>query len=134
MGNQQVLSPDVRTFVARRFEFRFVPVLSDREGAELIRFPVSAIVIPQEVKTDLLANRVKLAALDIPDRVGEEQATKIRQIVSDAFIFAFRRIMFVCALLAVAASACAWVSLSAPSAGFAMSSQPKFAQSRDPKQ
>jgi len=102
-------------------------------GARLER-DLSRVAIPQEIKTDLLANRVKLAALDIPDRVGEEQATKIRQIVSDAFAFAFRRIMFVCALLAVAASACAWVSLSAPSAGFAMSLQPKFAQSRDPKQ
>ncbi len=102
-------------------------------GSRLER-DLSRVAIPQEIKADLLANRVKLAAIDVPRQLGEEQANEIWHIVTDAFLFAFRRIMFLCALLATASSACAWITLSSSSASSATTSQPEFAGSRDPKQ
>ena len=108
-------------------------VLVHSFGSRLER-DLSRVAVPQEIKANLLANRVKLAAIDIPPQLGEGQANEIWHIVTGAFLFAFRRIMFLCALLAAASSACAWISLSSSSAGSATTSQPKFAGSRDPKQ
>ena len=108
-------------------------VLVNSFAARLQR-DLSQVAIPQEIKTDLLGNRVKLAALDIPPQIGEAEANEIRLLVSDAFIFAFRRIMFICALLAVASSACAWLALASSSASSATTSVSEFAAVGDPKQ
>jgi len=108
-------------------------VLVNAFGSRLER-DLSRVTVPQTVKADLLANRVRLAALNIPPQVGHAEVNEIHRAVSDSFIFAFRLVMLICALLAVASSLCSFLALTSPSPSSTRTSSPEFAFARDSKQ
>jgi EmrB/QacA subfamily drug resistance transporter len=54
----------------------------------------------QELKT----NAIRGAAMDMPAGLSPEQSSAVRRTVSDAFLFGFRLIMYLCALLAITSS------------------------------
>ena len=64
----------------------------------------------------LESNVAKLGSLDAPPGVDSQTAAGIRSAVSDAFIFGFRLIVLVCAVLAIASAGVAWRKLPAESA------------------
>jgi EmrB/QacA subfamily drug resistance transporter len=72
---------------------------------------LNLIPIPVEVRQSLNAERLKLAAAEIPGSVSEEMRVNIKQAINDCFIFGFRRVMLVGALLALSGSLLAWLTI-----------------------
>ena len=64
----------------------------------------------------LESNVAKLGSLDAPPGMDSQTAAGIRSAISDAFIFGFRLIVLVCAVLAIASAGVAWRKLPAESA------------------
>jgi len=56
----------------------------------------------------LESNVARLGSLDAPPGVDSRTAAGIRSAISDAFIFGFRLIVLVCAVLSIASAAVAW--------------------------
>ena len=101
---------------------------------ERLQHEIEQISIPQSARSELLANRVKLAALDVPPQLSPQTGQEVRQIVNDSFVFAFRRVLFLCALLAFTSSASAWLAIASATVTPATSSAAAAARLRDPKQ
>jgi len=64
----------------------------------------------------LESNVAKLGSLDAPPGVDSQTAAAIRSAISDAFIFGFRLIVLVCAVLSIASAGVAWRKIPAESA------------------
>ncbi len=70
---------------------------------------LSVLPIPVEVRQALNTERLKLAAAEIPNSLGEEMRVTIKQAVNECFVVGFRRVMLVGAVLALAGSVLAWL-------------------------
>ena len=64
----------------------------------------------------LQSNVSKLGSLDAPPDVDSRTAVTIRSTIAKAFIFGFRLVVLVCAILAIASAAIAWWKIPAESA------------------
>jgi EmrB/QacA subfamily drug resistance transporter len=62
---------------------------------------------PPSIRNQILANRTKLAAVDIPSTLDPQQATEAKAAVANSFLFGFRLIACCCATLALASAATA---------------------------
>jgi predicted MFS family arabinose efflux permease len=56
---------------------------------------------------DLRAQEIKLAGLQVPASADPETSAAIKRMVGEAFVFAFRLVMFICAFLSLASAAIA---------------------------
>ncbi|MGC2194245.1 MAG: MFS transporter, partial [Terriglobales bacterium] len=65
--------------------------------------------VPQHARAEVLSNRTKLAAIEIPSDIGPELAQEVKAAIFTSFIFAFRLVACCCATLAVASAAAATV-------------------------
>ena len=65
---------------------------------------LNAIAIPAEARQQINADRIKLAAMQIPSGINEEMRTALRQTINECFVFGFRRVMLVGTALALASS------------------------------
>ena len=66
------------------------------------------ITLPAGVMQELQANVSKLADLQAPANLDERTKLVIREFIGDAFVFAFRIVMLMCAGLALASAAISW--------------------------
>ena len=64
-----------------------------------------------DARQALNAERLKLAAADIPRSLNEETRVMIKQAINECFVFGFRRVMLVGAALALAGSVLAWLTI-----------------------
>ena len=64
---------------------------------------------PAAVVEAVRSNEIKLAGLPIPADVSPDIRAAIEKSVAEAFVFGFRIVMVICAGLAVASSAAAWI-------------------------
>src|SRR5438132_4339965 len=64
----------------------------------------STITLPAEARQQVNADRIKLAAMQIPSGINEEMRTALRQTINECFVFGFRRVMLVGTALALASS------------------------------
>jgi EmrB/QacA subfamily drug resistance transporter len=65
--------------------------------------------VPIEIRKTLDAQRTRLAAMEIPSNTNEETRPAIKQAVNECFVFGFRRLMLVGAVLALMSSLMAWL-------------------------
>jgi len=72
---------------------------------------LSMISITPEVRQALNAERLKLAAAEIPRSLNEETRVTIKQAINECFVFGFRRVMLVGAVLALSGSLLAWLTI-----------------------
>lgn len=63
--------------------------------------------LPPTARKELLSNRTRLAALDLPSGLDPEQRAHTKTAIDNSFLFAFRLIAFCCAALAIASAATA---------------------------
>jgi MFS family permease len=73
---------------------------------------LNAINIDSTLVRDLQSNRVKLAALQVPANVDSNTAAKVQDGISNAFVFAFRWMMGVCAALSGSSAVVAFLMIS----------------------
>jgi predicted MFS family arabinose efflux permease len=78
----------------------FEPVLESR---------ISALGLPPAVQRGVEEQRQRLAAITVPAQVNAKTANSIRHAVGEAFVAGFRRVMLVCAALALLSALSAWV-------------------------
>ncbi len=69
---------------------------------------LTQLALPRGVLQQVQANEIKLAGLQVPAGVNPGTRTAIEGLVREAFVFGFRVIMLICAVLAVASAAVAW--------------------------
>lgn len=67
------------------------------------------IAVPVEVRLALNAERIKMAAAEIPTSVSPDTRAAIKEAINEGFVFGFRRVMLVGAALALAGSAVSWL-------------------------
>jgi MFS family permease len=67
-----------------------------------------AAVAPQVIEA-IEKQRDKLAAIELPESIDAGDKTSARQAIAEAFVTGFRAIMLICAALALASAASAWV-------------------------
>lgn len=70
-------------------------------------------VIPVELREALDKQRMRLAAMEIPPDTDEQTRIAIKQVVNECFVFGFRRVMLLGAVLAVVSSLMAWLIIRA---------------------
>ena len=69
---------------------------------------LAALKLNDQIVYELQSNVARLGSLDAPAGTNPETAAAIRAAVAEAFVFAFRWIMVLCASLALASAAVAW--------------------------
>jgi EmrB/QacA subfamily drug resistance transporter len=74
------------------------------------------VAMPAEVRSELQSNETKLAALKPPPGVEPATAAAIESSIVASFVFTFRRMMWICAALALASATMAWRFIPAESA------------------
>jgi EmrB/QacA subfamily drug resistance transporter len=73
---------------------------------------LTAIKVDPAIARDLLSNRVKLGALQVPVNVDTYTAAKVQNGIRNAFVYAFRWMVAICAALAAASAAVALLLIS----------------------
>jgi EmrB/QacA subfamily drug resistance transporter len=76
---------------------------------------LATIAIPPSILHAIQSNEIKLAGLQLPAGLNAGTAALIRSSVSQAFVFSFRLVMFICAGLSMASAAFAWLMIPAKS-------------------
>jgi EmrB/QacA subfamily drug resistance transporter len=69
---------------------------------------LQAVPIPGEMRHELQSNADRLAALVPPSALQPQVAAEIRGVIAASFVSAFRLVMWICALLALASATTAW--------------------------
>jgi EmrB/QacA subfamily drug resistance transporter len=67
--------------------------------------------LPSNALEEIHAHEIKLAGMPIPAGVDPATSASIRTSLSQAFVYGFRLIMFVCAALSIASAAMAWLMI-----------------------
>lgn len=70
---------------------------------------LNTIALSSNVRQALDVQRTRLAGMTIPSDTIEETRAAIKQAVNECFVFGFRRVMVVGALLALVSSLMAWL-------------------------
>jgi EmrB/QacA subfamily drug resistance transporter len=80
-----------------------------------LRQSLPGLKLNADVIHELQSHGARLGSLDAPSNVDPQTAARIRGAVTEAFVFGFRLIMFICACLAIASAAVAWRKMPAQS-------------------
>jgi len=67
--------------------------------------------LPPGILEHIQSNEIKLAGLDLPLGLDADTTAVIRASISQAFVFGFRTVMFICAGLSLASAAVAWLMI-----------------------
>ncbi len=70
--------------------------------------------IPSSARQELLSNRTRLAAIDMPPGLDPIQAAHAKSAIDNSFLFAFRFVAFCCAALSIASAITAALIIEAP--------------------
>jgi len=76
---------------------------------------LSTLELCQRIRDEAHSNRTKLAAIEVPADTDSKIASEVKAAISDAFVFAFRRVACCCAWLAVLSAATATLLVDAKS-------------------
>jgi EmrB/QacA subfamily drug resistance transporter len=69
---------------------------------------LAGLDLPPEAKATVQAERIKLAAIEVPPSVGDAQREELRRAIDEAFLYGFQRVMLITAGLALLASLSSW--------------------------
>jgi EmrB/QacA subfamily drug resistance transporter len=67
------------------------------------------LLLPPDILHQLQADEVKLAGLQVPAGLSPGTRASIEDAIGEAFVFGFRRVMWMCAGLSLASAAVAWL-------------------------
>jgi EmrB/QacA subfamily drug resistance transporter len=73
-----------------------------------LRQSLASLNLDASIVYQLESNVAKLGSLDAPPGVDSQTAEAIRSAIADAFVFGFRLIVLLCAVLAIASAGIAW--------------------------
>jgi EmrB/QacA subfamily drug resistance transporter len=65
---------------------------------------LAQLPLPPSLRLYIQANKIKLAAVDLPPGLGPTAAATVRAAISQSFLFAFRLLMLICAALSAAST------------------------------
>ena len=65
---------------------------------------LTQLAVPVAIRKSIEAESIRLAATEIPAELNEETRRRLKSVVDESFVFGFRRIMFVGAVLALLSS------------------------------
>ena len=72
---------------------------------------LTALDVERGIRDEIEGQRVKLAAIEIPQRLDEGERRKIRQSINESFVEGFRLVMLVASGLALLSTATAWLMI-----------------------
>jgi len=76
--------------------------------AHSLRDSLASLNLNADIVHELESNVARLGSLDAPSNADPQNAATIRSAIAGAFVFGFRLIMVLCAVLAIASAAVAW--------------------------
>ncbi len=79
--------------------------------ASELNHSLADLSLPPAVLTELHAEEIKLAGLQVPPGLDPKTSAALKESVNDAFVFGFRIVMLACAGLSLASSAAAWLMI-----------------------
>jgi EmrB/QacA subfamily drug resistance transporter len=82
--------------------------------AHSLRQSLAVLNLNADMVHQLESNAAKLGCLDAPPNADAQTAAAIRSAISESFVFGFRVIMLLCAVLAIASATVAWRKIPAP--------------------
>ena len=71
---------------------------------------LASLDLPKQLADEVMRQRTRLAAIEMPQGAGPH-ADAIHRVIGEAFVAGFRRVMLICAALALLSAAAAWVML-----------------------
>lgn len=83
-------------------------VLMVTQFSSYLNRALAQAAIPESVRNQVQANATKLAGLQAPASANPATASAVHSAVVDGFVFSFRRMMWLCAALAIGSSIVAW--------------------------
>jgi predicted MFS family arabinose efflux permease len=90
-------------------------VVMVRAFSHSLQASLANLNLPPGILQDIQSNVIRLAGVQVPSNVDAHTSEMIRAAIGQAFVFAFRLIVLICAGLSVASAAVAWRMI--PSAG-----------------
>lgn len=72
---------------------------------------VTEMSLTSETRNELDAQRIKLAAIEIPQQLDRTTRDRIQESIDESFVAGFRVVMWISSGLALASAATAWVSI-----------------------
>jgi EmrB/QacA subfamily drug resistance transporter len=84
--------------------------------AHSLRQSLASLNLNASIVHQLESNVAKLGSLQAPPGVDSQTAAAIRSVIADAFVFGFRLIMLLCAVLAMSSAGVAWRKIPAETA------------------
>jgi EmrB/QacA subfamily drug resistance transporter len=72
---------------------------------------LSSLSIPADLRTSVVGEREKLAAIPIPPTLPPTQRREISQAIDESFVASFRIVMVIAAAMALASAAVAWIGM-----------------------
>ena len=79
--------------------------------ASELNHSLAHLSLPPAILTELHADEIKLAGLQVPPGLDPNDQSAIKESVNEAFVFGFRIVMLACAGLSLASSAVAWLTI-----------------------
>jgi len=89
--------------------------------AHSLRESLANLNLNIDIVHQLQSNVAKLGSLDAPPGMDSQTAVAVRSAIANAFIFGFRLVVLVCAVLAVASAGVAWRKIPAERAARVLS-------------
>jgi hypothetical protein len=69
---------------------------------------LASLSVPGDKMAELRSNEIKLAALPVPLDLDPALASAVKARIDESFVFAFRFVMLICALLSATSACFAW--------------------------
>jgi EmrB/QacA subfamily drug resistance transporter len=79
--------------------------------ASRLNHDLAQLSLPTDILQVLHTDATKLAGLQVPASLDSGRQAAIREAIGDAFIFAFRKVMWVCAGMCLASASVAWLMI-----------------------
>jgi EmrB/QacA subfamily drug resistance transporter len=76
-----------------------------------LNYSLAHLLVPPGVLGELQANEIKLAGLQVPEGLTPAMKSAISGSIREAFVFGFRVVMLICAVLSLASAAVAWLTI-----------------------
>lgn len=110
-GNLSGTASGINNAVARAAGLLAIAVLGVLMAALFSHYlneRIAALALPTDLARAVRSDELRLAALNIPAGLDSITAGKLKALIDQAFVFGFRLIMVICAVLSVASSGFAW--------------------------
>jgi EmrB/QacA subfamily drug resistance transporter len=76
-----------------------------------LNYSLGQLALPPGMLQELRSNEIRLAGLQVPAALDPTARTAVREMIGDAFVFGFRIVILICAVLSATSAVIAWLMM-----------------------